>query len=642
LQGIIEKPKVAIYHKRLQLPGLQKSLPVAAFMVEENAVVALAAAERLQPCELKALPEEELRPALALVLKAIPASELPREMVLGLVRRRALLVLDQPATLMKVCWPWPGSSASEFDPYEPTMATTPQWHDYSSEDKVRLAADILVQEALATYMVRKEAGVKLVVQLSQVVQAAPVGLADSQAGTVTDAGATVVRDLRGTLAAIAAIVQTTPATSDQLKGLAALRDGFPPGSCGEGLAQLLADPWWADRLNKVWHTAAAESLAAPAMARITLQLASDTEAGQAWSTAQGKLAKWQKDLRMGATAELVAAMASHCRAQVAQAKQASVHDEDWLATAEAVRSRICWLQGFVPGTLARELASLMTEMQEASARSKLRAGMALLDNVIEGLASDRDVADMAEAFGNCRGLRADSADAARMMQAMEHLRNSDRMSAEKADLALAMIAILPDTGGSAASPATPPVAQLAKDWRKTSIGFQLAEVQMSLGAAAKGDPVDQAKVKDILSAWAANDGTPIGNEAGAAAAQESLEEWLANSFETSAKQVIAQATKAAAALEVRAGGKMGGGSWKEQLSEDSSWEDVEREANYHLFPSGRSISAELDRAFEQAAKALADLVNLEAYGDSALETRLKTAMLDARVTGTEAPLLKVR
>ena len=36
------------------------------------------------------------------------------------------------------------------------------------------------------------------------------------------------------------------------------------------------------------------------------------------------------------------------------------------------------------------------------------------------------------------------------------------------------------------------------------------------------------------------------------------------------------------ALEAMAGGKADGGSWKEKLDRDSAWEDIEREASYHL------------------------------------------------------------
>ena len=37
-----------------------------------------------------------------------------------------------------------------------------------------------------------------------------------------------------------------------------------------------------------------------------------------------------------------------------------------------------------------------------------------------------------------------------------------------------------------------------------------------------------------------------------------------------------------AALEAMAGGKADGGSWKEKFNRDSAWEDIEREASYHL------------------------------------------------------------
>jgi len=279
LRGLVDKPKVGIYHRRLQLPGLQKTLSVADYLTEEAQVAALAAAERLQPGELPRLPEEELRPALDLILKQMPANELPKETLSGLVRRRALLALESPAMLMKVAWPWHTDSSSlrprEFDPYEPTMSTIPDNDDFNKDDKMKLAADIIVKDALATYMLRRELGINLVVGLAAV--------ACNVSATTSALAAEVIANVQ----AIAAIVQKTPATSEQLKALVTLRDrDHAPGSFTDGLTQLLAEPWWTTKLNMVWETAAAESLAAPTIEKIERQLASGNpaDAEQAWDT----------------------------------------------------------------------------------------------------------------------------------------------------------------------------------------------------------------------------------------------------------------------------------------------------------------------------------------------------------------------
>jgi len=252
-------------------------------MAGEAQVAALAAAERLQPGELPRLPEEELRPALHLILKQIPANELPKETLAGLVRRRALLVLESPAMLMKVAWPWHIDSSTlhprEFDPYEPTMSTTPDNDDFNKDDKMKLAADIIVKDALATYMFRKELGMNLVVGLAAV------------ACTVSATTSALAADVIAIVRAIAAIVQNTPATSEQLKGLVTLRDrDSASGSFADCLTPLLAEPWWTTKLNMVWETAAAESLAAPTIEKMERQLASGNlaDAEQAWDTARKK------------------------------------------------------------------------------------------------------------------------------------------------------------------------------------------------------------------------------------------------------------------------------------------------------------------------------------------------------------------
>ena len=51
--------------------------------------------------------------------------------------------------------------------------------------------------------------------------------------------------------------------------------------------------------------------------------------------------------------------------------------------------------------------------------------------------------------------------------------------------------------------------------------------------------------------------------------------------------MIEEATGHLAALASKAGGKPGG-SWKSALNDDSSWEDVQREAQYHLFKHGQT------------------------------------------------------
>ena len=56
---------------------------------------------------------------------------------------------------------------------------------------------------------------------------------------------------------------------------------------------------------------------------------------------------------------------------------------------------------------------------------------------------------------------------------------------------------------------------------------------------------------------------------------------------------------ALAALEAMAGGKADGGLWKEKLDRDSAWEDIEREASYHLVhKDGTRLHDTLDKFYK--------------------------------------------
>ena len=83
--------------------------------------------------------------------------------------------------------------------------------------------------------------------------------------------------------------------------------------------------------------------------------------------------------------------------------------------------------------------------------------------------------------------------------------------------------------------------------------------------------------------------------------------------------------------------------WKAKLNETSTWEDVAREAGYHLFPVGRtSIMRTIDAKFDQVCKDYAAWEH--AHNESgrtvsesaALKVRYGETCRVARVTHTEA------
>ena len=77
---------------------------------------------------------------------------------------------------------------------------------------------------------------------------------------------------------------------------------------------------------------------------------------------------------------------------------------------------------------------------------------------------------------------------------------------------------------------------------------------------------------------------------------------------------MAEAESHLTALVGKAGGKTDG-SWKIELHDDSSWEEVQREAQYHLFKhdptSKEDVSLDIEQTHDKLAKAMEPMVKKE-------------------------------
>ena len=173
LRGVIEKPKVALYHRRQQVCALKKTADALTCIQEENELLALAAAEQLNPGEIARLPEPDLRTALDQVLQRIPANELPRETVLGLCRRAALMSMDSPKDFASVVWPWACRSEDiviDFDPFDPRLSEAPLSSDLTLAEKIAWAVDFIIKDAVAAWMsTRTEQASFSLVELADVI-----------------------------------------------------------------------------------------------------------------------------------------------------------------------------------------------------------------------------------------------------------------------------------------------------------------------------------------------------------------------------------------------------------------------------------------------------------------------------------------
>ena len=83
---------------------------------EEAALRALKAAEALQPSEMQDVTKEVFPESMKEVLAQLTADKLPREVLLGVLRRRAGACLDNPDQFLEIWWPW-GAGVAVFDPF---------------------------------------------------------------------------------------------------------------------------------------------------------------------------------------------------------------------------------------------------------------------------------------------------------------------------------------------------------------------------------------------------------------------------------------------------------------------------------------------------------------------------------------------
>ena len=102
LTGQVHQPKVQIYHRRQRLPTFKKSNDMLAVYNEEAALRALEAAEALQPSEMQDVTEEVFRESMKEVLAQLTLDRFPREVLLGVLRRRAGACMDNPDKFLEI------------------------------------------------------------------------------------------------------------------------------------------------------------------------------------------------------------------------------------------------------------------------------------------------------------------------------------------------------------------------------------------------------------------------------------------------------------------------------------------------------------------------------------------------------------
>ena len=135
-----------------------------------------------------------------------------------------------------------------------------------------------------------------------------------------------------------------------------------------------------------------------------------------------------------------------------------------------------------------------------------------------------------------------------------------------------------------------------------------------------------------------------------------VEKWVRQRVQRQSGSKREAWSRAIEKLEDIAGGKSGGGSWKEKLVAQSSWDDVQNEAGYHFVikvdgKNDRQLHEVMDDIFLELRAAKTDLENAQKYMDEAqvsgsglpetalpviLSRRMIQAQKKAEITHTES------
>ena len=454
------------------------------------------------------------------------------------------------------------------------------------------------------------------------------------------------------------------------------------------LAVFFDDPWWAEKVRCIWTLATDEGVAAPQIEQIVASLVAEganlTQVAEAWSLATSRLPRWKSAVRPGAVAPAVQALFQHCEKQVASltGSEHGLPADLWMKAGQELRSRCQWLHDFVDcSALLSKLDPVMNSMTNVAA---FAAGMqqvrdyASLDSQDE---RDSALADIPESFARHRGGITNPDDIAPVEALLADLADVHQVSPVAAAAGHSLATALPPPKENA------PGWRLPGHWRATMHAVQFIrhhEKIRELSGSADDDPDTifgeclaslQAWKHELVAASGASgctaSSTPLhprsflkdvlGKETEHLnVAVEEVEKWVNKRVQKQSQSKRLAVTKALEKLEDIAGGKSGGHSWKENLNDTSSYDDVQREAAYHFAvkedeTTTKPLHEVLDTIFlelEAAKKSLRiiheDLAEARVSGSGLPEVlpvsftrRIELAEKRAQITHTESFLFEI-
>ena len=663
LKEMFDQPKVNLswklssYRTATQKGGVNAS----ELFTEKQKLDQLQAAINLLPGEVTSLSDSEYNSAVETLFLVLNANQLPLNIVHHMVLRFARSAMDRrnPAGVLEYAWGW--GQAMTFDPRNPRLRDFAQLKNGSDKLEVlRKTVDIISKDYMAKLMSSQALRKSEIVELAGLLRIAAQP-------TITEEKS-IVQEVLDVALAVAAIVQSTACTQDQISALRRVSDMLESKAGADSAAQALLvfwnDPWWLIQQENVWKIAADEGAAAPQIAKILEALAGEADGDsvdEAWKTAELRLKRWSSTLREGATQQMVSALRSNCQNTVLglTSEGAPIAATDWVQKANIVTTRLLWLQDFVD---CRELLEPINKlMDKRAAVAKFETGMQHVRR-FHDIDSEEEQETVIRAIKEAFALRSsetlepedvdDVQQFLKMCAEMEEI-----VSVDLADACMAM--------SKALALADNTHQRLAADWAKTARAVHFLPLAARVNESGAADVFDICFA--LLHSWKAELGTSA--TAGLATSQSSFMDGVLGQgtghIESAVKQVETYVTKRIenkiSAIETLLNGaidnleKLSKGrhnkSWKENLSEESTYEEVEREAMYHLVDeAGQHFHKAIDQAMTQLQTALdswtaamTDLANsqvssptIEAKLPADMQEKKDQAIAAAQITHTES------
>ena len=639
----------------------------------------LQAAINLTPEEMGALGDAELQSSLDRVLPRIPDG-LPSHVVHALVRRAAhsSIKAKRPSQVVDIVWSSGGARESGFN------ANAPRLHDVTgtsgrgvafshaapsaAESFWRVEEEVWIIEYLAELMSAKEGRSGEIIALAQAIGRAPPPLAEAS-------GATKYQEIVNTSLVVAAVVQSTACTTQQIKALLWVyeeleRSAKDGKSSSFSLSAFFEDPWWASKMRGIWLLVADEGVAVPQMEQIVAALAAESstvaQVDAAWSLAMRRMTVWKETLHEGLDEAVLRALAKDCGKQVTRLTRAAhgLPADLWMEAGQQLRSRCQWLHAFVNCSVL--LAKLDPALNSMTASAEFASGMQQVKEYASLKMEEHDtaLAEIQQAFADHSGRITSMEDIKSVESLLEKLADVNQISPVAAGAGFVLVSALPAAKEGA------PAWRLPCSWRATMRAVDFIKhhkkiIELTGSAGDDGDIVfGQCLVS--LRLWKQELGCTISSiTAGPGSSLQGVlgkdTEHLSKSVELVKKWVMQRVQRQTASkrdtliraierLEDIAGGRTGGSSWKEKLGAESCWSDVQHEADNHFVHQVGTTTTTLHEVMDEISleinAARRDLENMyqdiytrglsEAQLPVGLDRRIKVAQKNAVITHAES------